>query len=57
MSNSLFTITRESDHWVIEHNESGKKIGINFNAIPADSSDDFVQGYAKCLAYQEGWIS
>lgn len=54
---SLFTISNDKYGWVIKHKESGKSMGINYNAIPKDSSVDYVLGYAKCLAYQEGWIN
>lgn len=52
----LFTIHADDYGWCIKHNESGRSVGINYKAIPEDSSDDFIIGYATCLAYQEGWV-
>lgn len=56
IEDDLFIITTDSNGYVIQHKESGKRIGINNNAIPFNSSDDYIRGYAKCLAYQEQWI-
>ena len=52
----LFSASTTEKGWSITHKQSGKSAGINFKAIPEDSSKDYVLGYAKCLAYQEGWI-
>lgn len=51
-----FIISNNEYGWIIKHKESDKSRGINYTAIPRDASVDYVRGYAKCLAYQEGWI-
>ena len=54
IEDGLFLVSVGEFGWCITHKGTSKKMGINFKAIPKDSSDDYVLGYAKCLAYQEG---
>lgn len=51
----MFNVMKSKHGWVITHKESGKSMGVNFEAVPEDSSLDYVLGYAKCLGYMEHW--
>ena len=53
----LFSICKVDCGWAIRHKCTGKSMGIDFEAVPENSSDDYVLGFAKCLAYQENWIN
>ena len=57
IEDELFSIDVTEYGYAITHKESGKSMGQNFKALPKDASDDYVLGYAKCLALWEGWIN
>lgn len=56
IEDDLFVVEQTKFGWEIQHKDSNKGIGINYNAIPYDKPDDYVLGYAKAIAYQEHWI-
>lgn len=56
IEDDLFVVEQTKFGWAIKHKDSSNSIGINYNAIPYDKSDDYVLGYAKAIAYQEHWI-
>ena len=56
MENSLFFIYTDDFGWILRCKKNDKSMGINFKELPRNSSEDYVMGYAKCLAVYENWL-
>lgn len=52
----LFIARTDRFGWVIYKKAGQQTMGVNYQALPKNSSQDFVMGYCKCLSYQEGWM-
>ena len=56
IKDELFSIDVTKYGYVIMHKKSGKSVGQSFE-VSENASDDYVLGYAKCLARWENWIN
>lgn len=52
----MFIVSQDKYGWKVIHKESGKSMGVNYKALPENSCKEYVLGYCKCLALEEGWI-
>ena len=53
---NIFLVSQDEYGWKVIHKESGKSMGVNYKALPENSCKEYVLGYCKCLALEEGWI-
>lgn len=58
IENSMFLIYKSicSDCWVINHKVSGNNECVPYKILGKSVKDDYLLGYAKCLAVERKWI-
>lgn len=56
LENSLFIARTDVDGWAIYEKKNKHSTNINYTSLPKTSSEDYIMGYAKCLAVYENWL-
>jgi hypothetical protein len=58
VENSLFLAWTDTVYgsWTIKFKKTGETLEVPFKKLQKSSSNDFVMGYAKCLAHTNEWL-